>query len=416
MSVMRPESAGVEERQREEAARGLGCWVEVDMDALAHNARAIRQYLGDEKIFYGVVKANAYGCGIVECARCLVENGVDRLAVTHVSEGVQLRQSGIDAPILVMAPFVAEEASELVRYDLTASVSAVEAALAIAREGRRQGRRKLPIHIKVETGLGRTGVFAEEAPSLVAAILGQDELYLEGAFTHLATAATGDVGHVHRQVARFREAVAAMEACAGAAIPVKHVANSAATMAFPQYHFDGVRVGTLLYGQPAGPVAAGLALRDVWRLKARVAHVATLPPGHGVGYGRAFVTGRETRVAVLPIGYVDGYQLEPVSMPVSLWDLAKVLLKTSAAYFGIGPLARSVRIGDRRAPVLGKVAMQMTMIDVTAIPDVQPGTVVQLPARRTVVALNVPRLHVSAETTRLSKLGGSQAAEWAAGS
>ncbi|WP_049754034.1 alanine racemase [Heliomicrobium modesticaldum] len=411
MNGIRPQGADAEDRRGDEAARGLGCWVEVDMDALAHNARSIRQYLGDEKILYGVVKANAYGCGIVECARCLVENGVDRLAVTHVSEGVQLRRSGIDAPILVMAPFMAEETGDLVRFGLTASVSDVDRAVQIAQEARRQGRRGLPVHIKVETGLGRTGVVAAAAPLLVAAIVGQDELYLEGAFTHLATAATGDVRQVHRQVARFLETVAAMEACAGFSIPVKHVANSAAALAFPQYHFDGVRIGTLLYGQPAGPVAAGLALRDVWRLKARVAHVATLPPGHGVGYGRAYVTRRETRVAVLPVGYVDGYQLEPVSVPVSLWDLAKVLVKTSAAYFGLGPTARSVRIGERRAPVLGKVAMQMTMIDVTDIPDVQLGTVVQLPARRTVVALNVPRVHVSAESTMRQRLGSGRREE-----
>ncbi|MTV49550.1 alanine racemase [Heliobacillus mobilis] len=381
----------------DEATGGLGCWVQVDLDALAHNARAIRKTLGHELIIYGVVKANAYGCGAVESARCLMENGVDRLAVTHVSEGIQLRQNGIKAPILVMGPAFPEEIAALIHHKLTPAVATVELAQRIADEAGRSGKSSYPIHVKIETGLGRTGVFAAAAPELAAAIASRPELQLEGAFTHLATAATGDRRFVHDQVARFQAAVAAMESGIGSPIPIKHAANSAAALAFPQYRFDAVRLGTVLYGQP--PLSAGerLDLREVWGLKARIAHVSLLPADHGVGYGRAFITRRPTKVAVLPVGYVDGFQLEPASVPTGLWDLTKVLIKTAAAYFGVGPSSRFIRIGKAKAPVLGKVAMQFTMVDVTAIPDVQPGHIAEVPARRTVVALNVPRVYISAD-------------------
>ncbi|MCW2277504.1 alanine racemase [Heliophilum fasciatum] len=372
----------------------LAAWVEVDLDAIAHNARAVRRHIGAETIFYAVVKANAYGCGAVACARTLLEAGADRLAVTHVVEGRELRRHGIEAPILVMGPTLPGEMDALVAADLTPAISTVEAAEALRQAVQAQSKANYPVQIKVETGLGRTGVTPEQAPSLVQAILVMEELVIEGAFTHLATAATGDPAWVHHQARQFEQALRAMEA-AGAVLPIVHLANSAATLAYPEYRWTAVRVGTLLYGQ--SPLAGGSAMidvRDPWRLKARIAHVADVPAGHGVGYGRAFVTSRPTTVAVVPVGYVDGWQLEPVSVPVGIIDLLKVLAKQALAFFGYGPGRRRVRVGDQERPVLGKVAMQFTMIDVTGM-DVCIGDPVELPARRTVIRPDLPRVWVA---------------------
>lgn len=380
--------------------QGLRAWAQIDLDALASNAQAVRQFIGPRPVLYGVVKANAYGCGSAECAKYLLDNGVDRLAVTFVSEGVKLRQAGIAAPILVMGPTMVNEMDELIRYDLTPSVSTADTVIQLADKLKQYGRTGFPIHLKVETGLGRTGVFPADAGNLADTILHYDELVLEGAFTHLSTAATGNPSLVHHQVSSFMEAVKNMET-AGLNVPIKHVANSAATLAYPQYHFDAVRVGTLLYGQhPVSALADRLPLKEVWGLKTRVAHLATLPPNHGVGYGRAFTTRRETKIAVLPIGYVDGFQLEPIALPVGIWDLIKVLLKTAAAYFGFGPTARRINIGGKTAPVVGKVAMQFTMVDVTSLIDIQVGDIVDLPARRTVVAAHVPRVYIGEDRLR----------------
>ncbi|QGG47079.1 alanine racemase [Heliorestis convoluta] len=379
-------------------------WIEINLTALAHNAQKTRQLVGNNKIIYGVVKANAYGCGSIEVSHCLIQNGIDRLAVTHVQEGIELRQSGIEVPILVMGPTASEDVDNLIKHKLTPAISTLESLENIAEKVQQKGLQNYPIHVKIETGLGRTGLFPFQVTNITKAILDHPELYLEGAFTHLATATTGKGNYVHQQVAAFSEAIHTMEA-AGATIPIKHVANSAATLAYPQYHFDAVRVGTLLYGQNPGVTTDKTpTLQEAWSFKTKIAHLADLPSGHGVGYGRAHITGRPTKIAVLPVGYIDGYQLEPISVPVNLWDLTKILLKTTAAYFGIGSLARNVRIKGKTVPVLGKVAMQFTMIDVTSVKDIKIGDTVELPARRTVINSNLPRVYKEQESQEKQEL------------
>ncbi|KAB2953830.1 alanine racemase [Heliorestis acidaminivorans] len=371
-------------------------WVEIDLDALAHNARTVRKLAGN-KIIFGVVKANAYGCGSVKIAQCLVKNGIDRLAVTHVHEGVELRQEGIEAPILVMGPTAPGDMEILLQHELTPTISTIENLQALAAKVRQQGYQKYPIHVKIETGLGRTGLFPSQVTAMIEAILAHPEIYLEGAFTHLATAATGNRTFVHHQVAAFREAMHYIED-EGVNVPIKHVANSAATLAYPQYHFDAVRAGTLLYGQnPGVRTKEDIKLKEVWSFKTKVAHLADLPAGHGVGYGRAFIAKRPIKIALLPVGYVDGFQTEPVSVPVGVWDLTKVLLKATAAYFRVGNNARVAHIHGKKAPVVGKVAMQFTMVDITDIPNVKIGDIVDLPARRTIINATLPRVYKSTE-------------------
>ncbi|MDD2421647.1 MAG: alanine racemase [Heliobacteriaceae bacterium] len=379
-----------------EVARDLPCWVQVDREALGHNVRAVRQFIGETPLLYAVVKADAYGCGSLECARCFLAAGADRLAVSYVSEGIILREGGITAPILVMGPALPTEWEALVHYGLTPSVATAAGVARLAAAVQSQDCRGFAVQIKVETGLGRTGVFPEAAGELAAVVRQYPELDLEGVFTHLATAATGDPRYVHHQVARFREAVRRIEA-AGGPVAIKHVANSAAMLAFPEYHFDAVRVGTLLYGQvPRTDLAGLVAVREVWGFKTRVAHLAVLPPGHGIGYGRTFVTRQETKVAVLPVGYIDGFQLEPTAIPVSWVDLIKILGKITLAFLGWRRLARWVTVAGQPARVLGKVAMQFTMVDVTGLAGVKVGDIVDLPARRTVTRATLPRVYVGA--------------------
>lgn len=382
----------------------IPAWVEVDLDALAHNVQLVRSLLPNDLLLYGVVKANAYGCGAVAVSRVLVANGIQRLAVTHLREGKELRQAGINVPILVMGPENEYETAELVRFNLTPALSTAEAAERLNQAALEAGK-VVPVHIKVETGLGRTGVMPEQTIELCSQIYQLPGLRMEGLFSHLATATTGQREFVKEQAKIFEQTVSQLKG-EGIHFPQIHLANSAATLLYPEFRWNAVRLGTILYGQAPSGLPQDLAdrlrgLKEVWSLKSRIVHLANLPAGHGVGYGRAYVASRPVRVAVVPLGYVDGVRLEPVTTPVGWLDLAKVLLKTLFAFLGWGRFAASGYIQGKRAAIIGKVAMQFTMLDVTQIPEAQVGEPVELPARRTVVSPLLPRAYKAGEEWRV---------------
>jgi alanine racemase len=326
-------------------SQNLMTWAEVDLDAIARNARGLKECVGEETELMAVVKANAYGHGAVPVARTALENGATRLAVNRALEGVELRQAGITAPVLILGYSLPSEAETVVRWDLTPTVTTVEGALALSSMSDRQGK-VTSIHVKVDTGMGRFGLLPDEAVAFVRRIARLPGLKLAGLFTHFALADSADKTYTRRQFGLYMRLVEQLEG-AGFAIPLKHVANSAATLDLPEMHLDMVRCGIALYGlRPSDEVEPAIPLKPAMVLKSRVARVRTLPPGSSISYGCTYTTTRPTPVALVPVGYGDGYH--------------RILSNKG-----------SVLIGGKRAPIVGRVCMDQFVVDVTDIEGVR---------------------------------------------
>jgi alanine racemase len=314
-------------------------WAEVDLDAIAHNARGLKERAGEGTELMAVVKANAYGHGAVPVSKTALENGASRLAVNRVLEGVELRQAGLTAPILILGYSLPSEAETVVRWDLTPTVTTVEGALALSALSVRQGK-VTPIHVKVDTGMGRFGLLPDEVVPFIRRISELPGLKLEGLFTHFAVADLADKTYTRCQFGRYMQLVKQL-AQDGFAIPLKHVANSATNLDLPEMHLDLVRCGIALYGlRPSDEVEPAIPLKPAMALKSRVARVRTLSPGSSISYGCTYTTTRPTPVALVPVGYGDGYHR---------------LLSNKG----------SVLIGGKRAPIVGRVCMDQFVVDVT---------------------------------------------------
>jgi alanine racemase len=303
-----------------------------------------------------VVKADGYGHGAVPVARTAVSSGAEWLGVALVEEGVKLRRAGLCVPILVLGAIVPEAAEEVVRHHLTVSVSTWELALALNQAARASGQ-KAGIHIKVDTGMARIGLAPRDVLPFVEQIVRLKHLFVEGIYSHFASADEAGEPSTQRQLSEFKGVIAHLEA-RRVRIPLRHMANSAATIDLPESHLDMVRPGITIYGlYPSREVSHCLALVPAMALTTRVVFLKEVPEGTSVSYGRTFFTRRTSRIATLPIGYADGY-------PRQLSNQGAVLVR------------------GRRAPVVGRVCMDMTMIDVTDIPDASVGDEVVLFGRQ----------------------------------
>lgn len=321
---------------------GRPTWIEIQREALVENVRQIRRRIGPERLLMAVVKANGYGHDASLVAPIFLEAGADRLAVATLAEAVPLRQAGVTAPILILGYTPAWQAEAAVRLELTATVYDLETARALDQAAAALGRR-IPVHVKVNTGMNRLGLLPEAVPPFLAAMQTYRHLNVEGIFTHFATADAEDKTFAHEQLGRFQRLLAELEA-AGLRPPLAHAANSAATLTLPQAHLDMVRCGIALYGLDPDvdecPLPPGFRPALSW--KAQVAHVMALQPGDGVSYGHEFVASRPMVAAVIPVGYADGFPRAPLH-----W--------------------RNVLIHGAPAPILGRVCMDQTIVDVTDI-------------------------------------------------
>jgi len=266
-----------------------------------HNVAAIRGRLARTTQVMAVVKANAYGHGIVPVARAALEAGASWLGVARVEEARTLRGAGITAPVLVFGPATSEEMAELAAQQVSFSVFS-RRMLEAAREAASQATYGIAVHLEVDTGMGRVGFPPEEAPVIAELIATTPGLHLEGVFTHFATA-DEDPAFARMQLHRFKAVLGTLEA-AGYRVPFRHAAASAATFVMPDAHFDLVRVGIALYGLSPGVPAP--ALRRALRLVAEVIQVKRVPEGTPIGYGSAYRTRRTTTIATVPVGYADG--------------------------------------------------------------------------------------------------------------
>ncbi len=318
-------------------------WAEISLDNIAHNIREIRRITGKSAEIMGVVKADAYGHGVMEVAKTLLENGASRFAVSMLDEAIQLRRAGIEVPILILGYTDPRRANEIIQNDVTQSVFSHDLAQALSDEAVRQGK-KVKIHIKIDTGMSRIGFLpGYNAVKNVVEISRLPNIIIEGLFTHFATADEKNREYTNTQFERFMSICCELQRI-GIHIPVKHCANSAAIIEYPEMHLDMVRPGIILYGMyPSDDVnKAKIDLKPAMTLKANVIMVKEVEKNTSISYGRIFTTGRTSKIATIPIGYADGFNR-------MLSNKGKVL------------------INGEFAPVVGRVCMDQCMVDITDI-------------------------------------------------
>jgi len=330
----------------------LPTYATINLTALAHNLSCIKRYLSPGCQVMAIIKANAYGHGVVETAQALARQGIERFAVASLDEGIALRQAGLSTSIVILGALFEEQTSDLVAHQLTPVVSDAHILPALAKATQSHPG-PYPIHLKVETGMGRLGFSPEGLRSLLDNQLLRSPLQVEGLMTHLADADGKDSSVTERQLEAF-EAVLEQIQQRGVTLPLVHTANSAAIVRFPSAHFSLVRPGIMLYGYHTLPdTVPAPDLRPVLSLRTTVVQLRTIPQGGTVSYNGTFVATRPTRIAVLPIGYADGYSRR-------------------LSHRGL------VLIQGRRAPIVGLVCMDMVMVDVTDLAPVQIGDSVTL--------------------------------------
>lgn len=376
-----------------EPTKAHTCWVEVDLRAIVHNLQQVRRLVGPSVKIMAVVKADAYGHGALKVAKAIVEAGAEYLGVTRLEEGLALRKAGIATPILVFSPLLSDQVEAAVANGLDQTVCALDSLESISAAVERAGK-KARVHVKIDTGMGRLGVIPDECPDFLAALVEVRGIEIAGVYTHFANAGAKNLSGVRQQNLRFSELLARLAAC-GLPIGLRHAANSAAILNLPDSHYDMVRPGTVLYGQfPTPYVERKIELRDTWRLKTRIVALRRLPTGAKVGYGSEFAAKRPTIAAILPIGYADGFTI----VPESVARRASSRLRFVAGKLLGMPGGPRVTVRGRRAPIIGRVSMQMCTVDVRDIPGVQLGDEVIIPARRTTTSCRIPRVYVPRDT------------------
>ena len=329
-------------------------WAEINLDNLAHNMREIRRLADKKAMVTAVIKADGYGHGAKHITDTLLKNGADRFAVAVLDEALELRESGVEEPILVLGYTPPEKVKDIVKYDIHQAVYSYELAESISKEAVKQNK-KAKIHIKIDTGMGRIGLKPDEdSVNMIKEISILPNLVMEGIFTHFAIADEKDKNYTMEQFKKFTWICKRLEE-EGVKINVRHCGNSATIIDLPEMHMDMVRAGIILYGlMPSQDVELEkIDLKQVMSLKARVTHVKEIDKDESVSYGRKFIASKKSKIASLPLGYADGYTR-------MLSGKAEALIK------GV------------RVPIVGRICMDQCMIDVTGIDDVKVGDEVVL--------------------------------------
>ena len=312
-------------------------FAEIDLKALSHNLQIVREKTGNKNIL-AVVKADAYGHGSGAVSKHLIKNGVSMLGVAFTHEGIALRESHIDTPILIF--FDRDNADVCIEYNLTPVIYDFNTAKKINTIAKKRNL-VMPVHIKVDTGMGRVGMLPDKAFSEISKISGLSNIKPEGIMSHFSDADLQDKDFAYRQQDIFSTLIAALKK-SGITFKFIHMANSAAVLTMPDAHFNTVRPGIMLYGYGC---CEKEKLKPVMTIKSKIILLKKVPKGTSISYGRTFITKRKSTIATIPVGYADGYNRK-------LSNNGEVLIK------------------GKRAPVVGRVCMDTIMVDVTDIPDV----------------------------------------------
>jgi alanine racemase len=322
---------------------------QIDLNAFEHNLGQIRSLLEPQVKILAVVKANAYGHGAIPCAKAALDAGADWLGVAILEEGVELRYSGIDAPILVMGSIFPDEAKNLIQYGLSTGVSDYSLARELSSQAEKLGK-TVGVHLKVDTGMGRLGMSPDKLPGFMEEMQALKNVQVEGIFTHLSSADEANPEFTLGQLDRLSQSIDSLKS-KGIEVPMVHAANSSAILNFSTSHLDMVRPGISLYGTlglsaKSSKPNTSPELKQVMQWKTKILQISKLPKGTPLSYNRQFTTDRDSVIAVLPVGYGDGLNRR-------LSNNMEVLVK------------------GKRAPQVGTICMDLSLIDVTDIEGVQ---------------------------------------------
>ncbi len=319
-------------------------WVEIDLAALRHNFMQVRQHILPETQILGVVKSDAYGHGMVPVARELAQSRCHFLGVSKYWEAEKLRKAGLELPIIVLLGLEPEEMDAAIAQDIRPVLYRMDHARSLSQRAVRH-QKKASFHVKVDTGMGRLGVPLEKLSTFLGQLKELPGMHLEGVLSHFAVADEGDKTYSELQLARFKEALQLTREY-GFDVAYAHISNSAGLLDLPQAQFQLVRPGIMLYGSPpSDDLLNPVTLRPVMTLKARVIQIKKVSAGQPIGYGRTYTTSKVTTIATLPVGYDDGYSRH-------LSNKGAVLIK------------------GQRAPLVGRVSMNLITVDVTHIQNV----------------------------------------------
>lgn len=328
--------------------------LEINLDNLAYNIKNLRSHIDPDTLIMAVVKANGYGHGAISASRIFLENGADRLGVSLLTEGMELRKAGIDAPILILNYTPPSQYEKVIEHDLIQNIYSYEDARELSNAAISLNK-QANIHIKIDTGMARIGFYPnDKAIEAILKISKLPGINIEGIFTHFAKSDEKDKSFTDIQFKRFMNLVDSLEE-KGLYIDIKHASNSAATLDIEKYNLNMIRPGLLLYGHyPSDQVMEkNLDIIPAMALKSTISHIKTISKGSGVSYNHLYIADRKTKIATLPVGYADGY--------------SRMLTGKSC-----------VSVNGKRVDVLGKICMDQMMIDISGIEDLKIGDEVVL--------------------------------------
>lgn len=325
-------------------------WIEISESALLNNLQQIRNTIQPTVTIMPAVKADAYGHGAIRITRLLLQNGIEHVAVANIAEAFELRQHGIDCEILVMGYLPPHAISTALAYNITTTLYSLD-QLAMLQAALATSKQRLRVHLKLDTGMGRLGFLSEAIEDWLPVLCEDRSLEIEGIYTHFSVA-DEDEQHTQQQVQAFAQAVQTLEQH-GFAFRYVHTSNSAGTLLGQDYHFNMVRPGIITYGYNPSSIVTALPLEPVMTWKTLVTQIKTVPHNYPIGYGNTYRTQKTEQVALIPVGYADGIRRAPAR-----W--------------------RYVLVEGKRAPVLGRVSMEKTVIGVDDIPNVRIGSEVVL--------------------------------------
>ncbi|MEW6095821.1 MAG: alanine racemase [bacterium] len=319
-------------------------WVEINLANITHNIGQIHRLVGENVEIMPIVKANAYGHGAVEVAKTAINAGANKLGVTSLSEGIELRSAGIYTPILILSPLDIDQTKKAIDNQLTLAISSIADIKELINLNQ-----PIKIHLKIDTGMGRLGIQCGEISKLIDILRSKPaNLEIEGILSHFAQADCDDNSYTYQQFNKFQDVINHLSQ-AGINIPIKHISNSAGILKFKEMHLNLVRPGIMIYGlYPAPNIPKTVALRPVMTFKAKIVQLRKIPQGYRISYGSTYITDKETLIATIPVGYADGYNR---------------LLSNKA----------QVTIKGFRAPIVGRVTMDFCMLNVNDIPEVAIG-------------------------------------------
>ena len=327
-------------------------YLEIDLKALAVNVRNIKRRLGQKAELLAVVKADGYGHGSYEVSKVALKNSAGSLGVAFLEEGIELRENGIKAPILILSPEFYGREKKLIEYDLRPAITALDFVGNLNREAKKQNK-IAEVYFKIDTGMRRYGIEPSSVLDFARGVQKLKNIRLKGVLSQFATSEDADKDFVEKQLYLFKRTVKQLEELNGNSL-IRSIANSGAFLKLPQSYFDQVRVGILMYSiYPSPNTVKPVVVNPVMSLKSKIVQIKEVKKGESVGYGRTFITKRRTKIGTIPLGYADGY-------PWQLSNKGEILVK------------------GKRVPIIGRVCMDAFMVDLTELPEVKTGEEVVL--------------------------------------